>query len=74
MRTLIDTVTAEDSSRRLLVYHTDRAGWIVREERSGELVRQLQYQDWHRVERAVLIFTREAGMPRETLAGAPAAD
>lgn len=28
------------------------AGWEVREERDSKVVRQVQYQDWHRVERA----------------------
>lgn len=27
-------------------------GWEVREERDSEVVRQVHYQDWHRVERA----------------------
>jgi hypothetical protein len=28
------------------------AGWEVREERDSEVVKTVQYQDWHRVERA----------------------
>jgi hypothetical protein len=27
-------------------------GWEVREERDSEVVKKIQYQDWHRVERA----------------------
>ena len=27
-------------------------GWEVREERDSEVVKRVQYQDWHRVERA----------------------
>ena len=27
-------------------------GWEVREERDSEVVKKVQYQDWHRVERA----------------------
>jgi hypothetical protein len=27
-------------------------GWEVREERNSKIVRKVQYQDWHRVERA----------------------
>jgi hypothetical protein len=28
------------------------AGWEVREERDSQVVKRVQYQDWHRVERA----------------------
>ena len=31
-------------------------GWDVREERDNRLVRQINYQDWHRVERAMQVF------------------
>ena len=36
------------------VFHSPRqqAGWEVREERDSEVVRRMQFQDWHRVERA----------------------
>jgi hypothetical protein len=43
--------------------HTDRftvtrgsAGWDVREERDNHVVRKVNYQDWHRVERAMQVF------------------
>jgi hypothetical protein len=43
--------------------HTDRftvtrgsAGWDVREERDDNIVRKVNYQDWHRVERAMQVF------------------
>jgi hypothetical protein len=43
--------------------HTDRfvvtrsaAGWDIREERDDHVVRKVNYQDWHRVERAMLAF------------------
>jgi len=43
--------------------HTDRftvtrgsAGWDVREERDDHVVRKVNYQDWHRVERAMHVF------------------
>jgi len=43
--------------------HVDRftvtrsaAGWDVREERDNQVVRQTNYQDWHRVERAMQVF------------------
>jgi len=31
---------------------TTPTGWEVREERDSEVVKKVQYQDWHRVERA----------------------
>jgi hypothetical protein len=43
--------------------HVDRftvtrshVGWDVREERDNHIVRQVNYQDWHRVERAMQAF------------------
>jgi hypothetical protein len=35
------------------------AGWEVREERDSEVVKRVQYQDWHRVERARRSITIE---------------
>lgn len=34
-------------------------GWEVREERDSEVVKRVQYQDWHRVERARRSITIE---------------
>ncbi|HKW01143.1 MAG TPA: hypothetical protein VJN96_15065 [Vicinamibacterales bacterium] len=31
-------------------------GWAVREERDDRVVRDIQYTDWHRVERAIQMF------------------
>jgi hypothetical protein len=31
-------------------------GWDVREERDREVVREVTYTDWHRVERAMRVF------------------
>jgi hypothetical protein len=31
-------------------------GWEVREEQDACVIRQIQYQDWHRVERALSAF------------------
>ncbi len=41
----------QEQTRRYSIAPTD-AGWEVREERDSELVKQVRYQDWHRVERA----------------------
>ena len=34
-------------------------GWEVREDRNSEVVKKVQYQDWHRVERARRSITIE---------------
>jgi hypothetical protein len=41
----------QEQTRRCSIRPTD-AGWEVKEERDSEVVRQVRYQDWHRVERA----------------------
>ena len=33
-----------------------REGWDVREERDDHLIKQANYTDWHRVERAMRVF------------------
>jgi len=45
------SVSNEQQTRRYSILATE-AGWEVREERDSEVVRQVHYQDWHRVERA----------------------
>ncbi len=40
-----------DQTRRYSILPTE-AGWEVREECDSKVVRKVQYQDWHRVERA----------------------
>ena len=47
-----------DNTRRYSISATD-AGWEVREERDSKIVRKVQYQDWHRVERARRSITIE---------------
>lgn len=32
--------------------HSTQTGWEVSEERDSQVVKKVQYQDWHRVERA----------------------
>jgi hypothetical protein len=41
----------QEHTRRYSIAATD-AGWEVREERDSEVVKQVRYFDWHRVERA----------------------
>jgi hypothetical protein len=38
--------------RRFTIAEAAGEGWEVREEADSELVRVVQYRDWHRVERA----------------------
>ena len=40
-----------EKTRRYSIASTD-GGWEVREERDSEVVRKVQLNDWHRVERA----------------------
>ena len=40
-----------EQTRRYSIAPTE-SGWEVREERDSEVVKQVRYQDWHRVERA----------------------
>jgi hypothetical protein len=36
-------------------------GWEVREEQDNQILRQVRYTDWHRVERALTVFALEIG-------------
>jgi hypothetical protein len=38
--------------RRFTISESPEEGWEVREEQDSQLVRRVQYRDWHRVERA----------------------
>ncbi len=47
-----------EQTRRYSIAPTE-TGWEVREERGSEVVKQVHYQDWHRVERARRSITIE---------------
>jgi hypothetical protein len=47
--------------RRFVVSTRQACGWEVRVEQDREIVRQSQYRDWHRVERALGAIEREVG-------------
>lgn len=49
-----------EQTRRYSIVATN-SGWEVREERDSEVVRRVQYQDWHRVERARRSLTIKLG-------------
>jgi hypothetical protein len=47
-----------DHTRRYAIVETP-AGWEVRQEQDSQVVRRVEYQDWHRVERARRSFGLE---------------
>jgi hypothetical protein len=53
-------------TRRFTITNTASAGWEVREEQNSRVVRIVRYDDWHRVERALQNFAREAVALRES--------
>lgn len=42
-------------TKRVTITRSD-AGWAVREENDDQVVRAINYTDWHRVERALQMF------------------
>ena len=59
MQTSPHTITVERQTpaglRRVVVTREGR-GWLLREEAEQQLLRQVTYDDWHRVERAIRRF------------------
>jgi len=53
-------------TKRFSITDTGSSGWEVREEQNSRVVRIVRYDDWHRVERALLHFAREAVVLRES--------
>ncbi|MCC7125462.1 MAG: hypothetical protein IT178_11490 [Acidobacteria bacterium] len=47
-----------DHTRRFQIVATP-SGWEMREEHDSQLVRRVEYHDWHRVERARRLMTFE---------------
>jgi hypothetical protein len=47
-------------TKKFSITDTGSSGWEVREEQNSLVVRIVRYDDWHRVERALLHFAREA--------------
>jgi len=47
--------------RCFLINRLGREGWEVREEQDRQVVKQIRYTDWHRVERALSLFNMEIG-------------
>jgi hypothetical protein len=44
-------------TKRFTISQAGPEGWEVREEQDSHIVKQVFYQDWHRVERAAQIMT-----------------
>jgi hypothetical protein len=44
-------------TKRFTISNAGAEGWEVREEQDSHIVKQVFYQDWHRVERAAQIMT-----------------
>jgi hypothetical protein len=59
MDAFIKSLRNDGHTRRYTIAMTD-AGWEVREEQDNRVVRRVEYQDWHRVERARRSITIEA--------------
>ncbi len=45
--------------RRFTISESAGDGWEVREEQDSQLVRRVQYRDWHRVERARMLIDEQ---------------
>jgi hypothetical protein len=45
-------------TRRFVIASRESGGWDVREEADRAVVRQVHYDDWHRVERARTVFSQ----------------
>ena len=53
-------------TKRFTISQAGAEGWEVREEQDSHIVKQVFYQDWHRVERAVQIMTLRVSQLEES--------
>jgi len=53
-------LTDGSHTRQFVVERAPNEGWRVRDQRDAEVIRQVTYEDWHRVELAIRGFTAEA--------------
>ena len=56
----------DDHVKRFLIQEMGHDGWEIREEQDDQVLRRVCYTDWHRVERAMLGFTRRIGALEQT--------
>ena len=55
----------EFQTRRFSIHFVPDAGWEVRDESNQKILKCQIYRDWHRVEREIISFAREAAALRE---------
>lgn len=60
------SLQSADHVRHYSISAAQPAGWEVRLEEDQTLLRADHYQDWHRVERALALFEREASNLQES--------
>ena len=53
-------------TRRFTIRPVPRSGWEVRDENDGGVLKRVFVSDWHRVERAIATFSKEAETLRAT--------
>ena len=58
-RIFVRKLTRGVHTRQFLVRDTGPSGWEVVDEQDDQILRQVRYTDWHRVERAVAMFGLE---------------
>ena len=54
------TLRRHHQTHRFVISDPTRAGWEVREEEDDRLLTRAVYTDWHRVERARIVFASRA--------------
>jgi len=54
------TLSLADRVRHYSICSMGSMGWEIRLEEDSQLRRLTHYTDWHRVERALVLFSREA--------------
>jgi hypothetical protein len=59
------TLTHQGHVRQFSIREVGFEGWEVREARDSRVVRQINYTDWHRVERALAAFSLEVATLEE---------
>jgi hypothetical protein len=60
VRVFARELTDGSHTRRFEVDRAPEEGWRIREQHDAQIVRQVTYGDWHRVELAIRGFTAEA--------------
>lgn len=56
----------QDHVKRFVIHDRGINGWEVREEQDDTVLKQVWYTDWHRVERALQVFSLQIGQLEAT--------